>query len=232
MSLIDNYNKCLQLIRQEKWSKAKKVISSEPAVLHFCVPEDDTVLIAALKYFCDSEFLQFLIASGSDVNSKDCNGNTPLYHACLNRPYECQRAEDSVNYQTLFQAGARLTPFEALIIASNNLHPDWKKMQQILRDNPEVVSIIDKNGDTLLSRNANVEYCELFEFFLKSAKWDLNLVTSPESGSILGQIWESAYLVNSSDSPKKSEKTAIYENGTYSKIEEHGSRKTAGRGTL
>ena len=32
MNLIDNYNKCLQFIRQEKWSKAKKVISSEPAV--------------------------------------------------------------------------------------------------------------------------------------------------------------------------------------------------------
>ena len=78
MSLIDNYNKCLQLVRQEKWSKAKKVISSEPAVLHFCVPKDDTVLIAALKYFCDSEFLQFLIDCGCDVNGKNGNGNTPL----------------------------------------------------------------------------------------------------------------------------------------------------------
>ena len=225
MSLIDNYNKCLQLIRQEKWSKAKKVISSEPAVLHFCVPEDDTVLIAALKSFCDNDFLQFLIASGSDVNSKDCNGNTPLYHACINRSYECPIAEDAVNYQILFQAGARLTPFEALIIASNNLHPDWKKMQQILRDNPEVVSMTDENNDTLLSRNANVEYCELFEFFLQSAKWDVNLVTSPESGSILGKIWESAYLVDEDASPKTLKKRQYMKTELIPKLKSMGAEK-------
>ena len=225
MNLIDSYNKCLQLIRQEKWSKAKKVISSEPAVLHFCVPEDDTVLIAALKSFCDNDFLQLLIDSGCDVNMKDCNGNTPLYHACLNRPYECPIAEDFVNYQILFQAGARLTPFEELIIAGNAPYPDWKKMQQILCDDPEVVSMTDENNDTLLSRNANVEYCELFEFFLKSAKWDLNLVTSPESGSILGQIWESAYLVNSSDSPKKVKKRQYMKTELIPKLKSMGAEK-------
>ena len=225
MNLIDSYNKCLQFIRQEKWSKAKKVISSEPAVLHFCVPEDDTVLIAALKSFCDNDFLQFLIASGSDVNSKDCNGNTPLYHACINRSYECPIAEDAVNYQILFQAGARLTPFEELIIASNNLHPDWKKMQQILRDNPEVVSMTDENNDTLLSRNANVEYCELFEFFLQSAKWDLNYVASPEKGSILGKIWESAYRVDSSDPPEKVKKQQYMKTELIPKLESMGAIK-------
>ena len=225
MNLIDSYNKCLQLIRQEKWSKAKKVILSAPDVLHFCVSGEDSVLIAALKNFCSDDFLQFLIASGSDVNMKDCNGNTPLYHACLNSPYECQRAEDSVNYQTLFQAGARLTPFEALIIAGNAPYPDWKKMQQILCDDPEVVSMTDENNDTLLSRNANVEYCELFEFFLQSAKWDLNLVTSPESGSILGQIWESAYLVNSSDSPKKVKKRQYMKMELIPKLKSMGAEK-------
>ena len=61
MNLIDNYNKCLQLIRQEKWSKAKKVILSAPDVLHFCVSGEDSVLIAALKNFCSDDFLQFLI---------------------------------------------------------------------------------------------------------------------------------------------------------------------------
>ena len=225
MSLIDNYNKCLQLIRQEKWSKAKKVISSEPAVLHFCVSGEDSVLIAALKNFCSDDFLQFLIDCGCDVNEKDCNGTTPLYHACFNRPYECQRAEDFVNYQILFQAGARLTPFEELIIAGNAPHPDWKKMQQILCDDPEVVSVTNENGDTLLSRSACVEYCELFEFFLKSAKWDLNLVTSPESGSILGQIWESAYLVNSSDSPKKVKKRQYMKTELIPKLKSMGAEK-------
>ena len=225
MSLIDNYNKCLQLIRQEKWSKAKKVISSEPAVLHFCVSGEDSVLIAALKNFCSDDFLQFLIDCGCDVNEKDCNGTTPLYHACFNRPYECQRAEDFVNYQILFQAGARLTPFEELIIAGNAPHPDWKKMQQILCDDPEVVSVTNENGDTLLSRSACVEYCELFEFFLKSAKWDLNLVTSPESGSILGQIWESAYLVNSSDSPKTVKKRQYMKTELIPKLKSMGAEK-------
>ena len=225
MSLVDNYNKCLQFIRQEKWAKAKKVISSEPAVLHFCVPEDDTVLIAALKYFCDSEFLQFLIDCGCDVNGKDGNGTTPLYHACFNRPYECQRAEDFVNYQILFQAGARLTPFEELIIAGDAPHPDWKKMQQILRDNPEVVSVTNEAGNTLLSRYANVIYCELFEFFLKSAKWDLNLVTSPESGSILGQIWESAYLVDEDASPKTLKKRQYMKTELIPKLKSMGAEK-------
>ena len=225
MSLIDNYNKCLQLIRQEKWSKAKKVISSEPAVLHFCVPEDDTVLIAALKYFCDNDFLQLLIDSGCDVNGKDGNGNTPLYHACINRPYECQRAEDFVNYQILFQAGARLTPFEELIIAGDAPHPDWKKMQQILRDNPEVVSVTNEAGNTLLSLYANVIYCELFEFFLKSAKWDLNLVTSPESGSILGRIWESAYLVDEDASPKTLKKLQYMKTELIPKLKSMGAEK-------
>ena len=195
MKNINNHTKCLQYIRQGKWAKAEKIILFAPEILHLCDSGEDSVLIAALKYFCDSEFLQFLIDCGCDVNGKDGNGTTPLYDACLNRPYECQRAEDSVNYQILFQAGARLTPFEELKIAGNAPHPDWKKMQQILCDDPEVVSVTDENGDTLLSWSACVEYCELFEFFLKSAKWDLNLVTSPESGSILGRIWESVLPV-------------------------------------
>ena len=66
MSLIDNYNKCLQLIRQEKWSKAKKVISSEPDVLHFCVSGEDSVLIAALKnflYYCATLYNFFIVRS-------------------------------------------------------------------------------------------------------------------------------------------------------------------------
>ena len=58
MSLIDNYNKCLQLIRQEKWAKAKKVILSAPDVLHFCVSGEDSVLIAALKNRQNKNFLK------------------------------------------------------------------------------------------------------------------------------------------------------------------------------
>ena len=225
MKNINNHTKCLQYIRQEKWAKAEKIILFAPEILHLCDSGEDSVLIAALKYFCDSEFLQLLIDSGCDVNEKDCNGNTPLYHACINRSYECSRAEDSVNYQILFQAGARLTPFEELIIAGDAPHPDWKKMQQILRDNPEVVCMTDEDGNTLLSRYADVIYCELFEFFLKSAKWDLNLVTSPESGSILGQIWESAYLVNSLYSSKTVKKQQYMKTILIPKLESMGAEK-------
>ena len=118
-----------------------------------------------------------------------------------------------------------MTPFEELIIAGDAPHPDWKKMQQILRDNPEVVCMTDEDGNTLLSRYADVIYCELFEFFLKSAKWDLNLVTSPESGSILGQIWESAYLVNSSDSSKTVKKQQYMKTELIPKLESMGAEK-------
>ena len=117
------------------------------------------------------------------------------------------------------------TPFEALIIAGKAPYPDWKKMQQILRDNPEVVSVTDENGDTLLSWSACVEYCELFEFFLKSAKWDLNLVTSPESGSILGRIWESAYLVDEDASPKTLKKRQYMKTELIPKLKSMGAEK-------
>ena len=58
-----------------------------------------------------------------------------------------------------------------------------------------------------------------------SAKCDLNLVTSPESGSILGQIWESAYLVNSSDSPKKVKKRQYMKTELIPKLKSMGAEK-------
>ena len=226
MSISDNYTRCQQFIRQRKWKKAEKIIVSAPEVLQFCFSGEDSILIAALKCFCDSEFLQFLINCGCDVNSKDDNGNTPLYHACINRSYiDFPAAKDSPNYQTLFRSGAKLTLFEELMIAGNAPSPDWKAMQQILRYNPDVVRMTDENGDTLLSRNANVEYCELFDFFLQSAKWDLNLLISPESGSILGKIWESAYLVNSTDSPETVKKRQYMKTVLIPKLKSMGAEK-------
>ena len=223
---MDNYTKCLKYIRQEKWAKAEKIIAAKPEVLHFCVSGEDNVMSTALKCFCDCEFLQFLIDCGCDVNGKDGNGNTPLYHAYMNRSYlEFPTAEHPSNYQVLFQAGARFTPFEELIIECSASHPDQKKMQQILRDNPEVVCMTDEDGNTLLSRYADVIYCELFEFFLQSAQWDLNLVTSSESGSILGKIWESAHLIDPLYSSKAVKRQQYMKTVLIPKLESMGAEK-------
>lgn len=226
MSLIDNYNKCLQLIRQEKWSKAKKLISSEPAVLHFCVPEDDTVLIAALKSFCDNDFLQFLIASGSDVNGKDGNDNTPLYHACVYHSHSGYfYPMKSLRCRMLFRAGARMTPFEELEIAGEAEKPDWELMKNLLRENPHVTQETNGAGQTLLEMYASAEDCDLFEFYLRTAQWQLNSASSPDDGSILGKIWESAYLVNSSDSPKKVKKRQYMKTELIPKLKSMGAEK-------
>ena len=228
MKLDDNYELCLRSIKNENWQKAKRIIAAFPDILTWDNgTSHDTILITALKYLCPDDFLEFLIESGCNVNATGSGKSTPLFCACVYRPFSLNRFDPvkSPRYQILFHAGARMTPFEKLELAGYAEKPDWELMEKLLRDNPSVKQETNDAGKTLLEMYASAENLELFEFYLRTAQWELNETSSPEAGSILGQIWESAYLVNPYDPPKTIKKRKFLKTNIIPKLESMGAKK-------
>jgi len=201
------YSQCLLCLKRKNWEKAKKIILSVPDFFKCATPiSGETILISALKFFCPDNFLEFLIASGCDVNESD-GENTPLYYCCVynNQVYVPNKTLNSPRCRMLIQAGARITPYEELRIYGMATKPDWEKMTQILRTHPDIPTATDAKGNTLLSLYTGIgeRDCKIFDFYLKNAQWNLNHLASREDGSILGKIWESANLVSDTPTTQK-----------------------------
>ena len=227
MKTVDRYVRCLECIKKEQWKKAEKIIASTPDIFAGdSSTVGDTILTAALKCYCPEDFLKFLIESGCDVNATGVGKSTPLYLACLHYLYiKWVGAWELPKYKMLYRAGARMTPFEELIVAGRATNPDWEAMRKLLRDNPGITQETDDNGFTLLDWYTDVIYYDLFVFYLRNAQWDLNAMTSPRKGSILGRIWEDAYWVNSGDSSKIIKKRKLLKTDVIPELIAMGAKK-------